>query len=449
MPPEPGVRETSGRGARSSRHRLGPGRSEGRHPGRQARQACRRRRAPQPPRRRLDPYRDDPLEDPAPGHAGAARHAPARRARPDAASRRPNARRSSSCSTAPPRSWRPRPRSPASSSGATTSDCCPATRASRTTTRSTSTAPTSRSARERIVIAAGTRPARPASVEFDDRTIIDSDGLLKLESRVPRTMTVVGAGVIGVEYASMFGALGTKVTVVDQRDRVLSFLDAEIGEAFQYLLRRRNVTFRLREKVDAVEALQGRGARLKLASGKEIVSETVLYATGRQGDTERPRARQAPGSRPTSAGGSRSTTHYRTAVPHIFAVGDVRRRRRARRDRDGAGPDRRAARVRPAGDPAARADPDRRLRDPRARHGRPHRGAADRRRDPLRGRHRALERARPRRDDRRPRRHAQAARLVRGPAHPRRARARHERDRPGPHRPGRDGRRAPAGWTSS
>ena len=96
-------------------------------------------------------------------------------------------------------------------------------------------------------------------------------------------MTVVGAGVIGVEYASMFGALGTKVTVVDQRDRVLSFLDSEIGEAFQYLLRRRNVTFRLREKVDAVEALPGRGARLKLASGKEIVSETVLYATGPPG----------------------------------------------------------------------------------------------------------------------------------------------------------------------
>ena len=135
------------------------------------------------------------------------------------------------------------------------------------------------------MIAAGTRPARPDSVAFDDRTIIDSDGLLKLESRVPRTMTIVGAGVIGVEYASMFGALGAKVTVVDQRDRVLSFLDAEIGEAFQYLLRRRNVTFRLREKVDAVEALPGRGARLKLASGKEIVSETVLYATGRQGDT--------------------------------------------------------------------------------------------------------------------------------------------------------------------
>jgi NAD(P) transhydrogenase len=174
----------------------------------------------------------------------------------------------------------------------------------------------------RIVIAAGTRPARPDSVAFDDRTIIDSDGLLKLESRVPRTMTIVGAGVIGVEYASMFGALGAKVTVVDQRDRVLSFLDSEIGEAFQYLLRRRNVTFRLREKVDAVEALPGRGARLKLASGKEIVSETVLYATGRQGDTAE-LGLETTGLETDRRGRLKVDENYRTSVPHIFAVGDV------------------------------------------------------------------------------------------------------------------------------
>jgi NAD(P) transhydrogenase len=173
----------------------------------------------------------------------------------------------------------------------------------------------------RIVIAVGTRPARPASVEFDDRTIIDSDGLLKLESRVPRSMTVVGAGVIGVEYASMFGALGSKVTVVDQRDRVLPWLDTEIGEAFQYLLRRNNVTFRLREKVDAVEALKGRGARLKLASGKEIVSETVLYATGRQGDTAEI-GLDKTGLKTDKRGRIEVDECYRTAVPHIFAVGD-------------------------------------------------------------------------------------------------------------------------------
>jgi NAD(P) transhydrogenase len=174
----------------------------------------------------------------------------------------------------------------------------------------------------RIVIAVGTRPARPASVAFDDRTIIDSDGLLKLESRVPRTMTVVGAGVIGVEYASMFGLLGTKVTVVDQRDRVLPWLDGEIGEAFQYLLRRNNVTFRLREKVEAVEALDGRRARLRLASGKEIMSETVLYATGRQGDTDK-LGLATTGLECDKRGRLKVDDEYRTTVPHIFAVGDV------------------------------------------------------------------------------------------------------------------------------
>jgi NAD(P) transhydrogenase len=174
---------------------------------------------------------------------------------------------------------------------------------------------------ERIVIAVGTVPARPASVAFDDRTIIDSDGLLRLERRVPRTMAVVGAGVIGVEYASMFGALGTKVTVVDQRDRLLDFLDHEIGEAFQYLLRRRNVTFRLREKVDAIESVEGH-ARLRLASGKEIRTETVLYAVGRQGATDELELART-GLETDKRGRLKVDADYRTTVPHIFAVGDV------------------------------------------------------------------------------------------------------------------------------
>ncbi|HEY6694840.1 MAG TPA: Si-specific NAD(P)(+) transhydrogenase [Solirubrobacteraceae bacterium] len=175
----------------------------------------------------------------------------------------------------------------------------------------------------RIVIASGTRPARPPSVEFDDRTVIDSDGLLKLAHRVPRSMTVVGAGVIGVEYASMFGALGTKVTVVDKRDRVLPFLDGEIGEAFQYLLRRANVTFRMRESVAAVELdSDARGPKICLESGKELVSETVLYATGRQGDTEALQLDKA-GLEADSRGRIPVDDKHRTAVPHIFAVGDV------------------------------------------------------------------------------------------------------------------------------
>jgi NAD(P) transhydrogenase len=171
---------------------------------------------------------------------------------------------------------------------------------------------------ERIVIAVGTKPARPDSVAFDDRTIIDSDGLLKLERRVPRTMTIVGAGVIGVEYASMFGALGTKVTVVDKRDRVLAFLDGEIGEAFQYLLRRANVTFRLREAVAAVEP----GGRVRLESGKDLMSETVLYAVGRQGDTQALGLDRA-GLEADRRGRIPVDEHHRTTVEHIYAVGDV------------------------------------------------------------------------------------------------------------------------------
>jgi NAD(P) transhydrogenase len=175
----------------------------------------------------------------------------------------------------------------------------------------------------RIIIASGTRPARPPSVEFDDRTVIDSDGLLKLEHHVPRTMTVVGAGVIGVEYASMFGALGTKVTVVDKRDRVLPFLDGEIGEAFQYILRRANVTFRMRESVAAVELdADARGPKIRLESGKELISETVLYATGRQGDIEALNLQNA-GLEADSRGRIVVDDKHQTAVPHIFAVGDV------------------------------------------------------------------------------------------------------------------------------
>jgi NAD(P) transhydrogenase len=175
----------------------------------------------------------------------------------------------------------------------------------------------------RFVIACGTRPARPNSVQFDDKTIIDSDGLLKLEHHVPRSMIVVGAGVIGVEYASMFGALGTKVTVVDKRDRVLNFLDGEIGEAFQYLLRRQNVTFRLREQVAGVDLnADGRGPRVRLESGKELVAETVLYAVGRQGDTEHLKLEQA-GLETDARGRIPTDECHRTNVPHIFAVGDV------------------------------------------------------------------------------------------------------------------------------
>jgi NAD(P) transhydrogenase len=173
-----------------------------------------------------------------------------------------------------------------------------------------------------IIVAAGTYPARPRDVQFDDEHVIDSDGLLNLHQRLPRSMTVVGAGVIGVEYASMFGRLGTKVTVVDQRPRVLTFLDGEIGEALQFILRRNNVTFRLQEKVASVGTDKETGHVItRLASGKAIQSETVLYATGRQGATDT-LALQKVGLEANKRGYLEVDGEYRTKVPHIFAVGD-------------------------------------------------------------------------------------------------------------------------------
>ncbi len=174
---------------------------------------------------------------------------------------------------------------------------------------------------EQIVLAVGTVPARPADVQFDDRRVIDSDGLLRLESRVPRTMTVVGAGVTGTEYASMFAALGTRVTVIDQRPRLLPFLDEEIGEALQYLLRRRRVTFRFNEQVSGVELIEG-GALTHLRSGKQLPSDTVLYATGRQGATAS-LGLERVGLEADKRGRIPTDDDFRTALPHVYAVGDV------------------------------------------------------------------------------------------------------------------------------
>jgi NAD(P) transhydrogenase len=171
-----------------------------------------------------------------------------------------------------------------------------------------------------IVIATGTRPARPASVAFDERTVVDSDGILNLE-RVPRTMVVAGAGVIGIEYASMFAALGTKVTVVEQRDRMLEFCDLEVVEALKYHLRDLAVTFRFGETVESVDAHPD-GAIATLRSGKRIPADTVMYSAGRQGVTDELHL-PAAGLMADDRGRIRVDEFYRTEVPHIYAVGDV------------------------------------------------------------------------------------------------------------------------------
>jgi NAD(P) transhydrogenase len=173
---------------------------------------------------------------------------------------------------------------------------------------------------EKIIIATGTRPARPDSVEFDDRTIVDSDGVLHLD-RVPRSMIVAGAGVIGIEYASMFAALGTKVTIVEQRDRMLEFCDLEVVEALKYHLRDLAVTFRFGETVSAVER-RPEGAMAALASGKRIPADTVLYSAGRQGMTA-DLGLEAAGLSADDRGRIKVGEFFQTAVPSIYAVGDV------------------------------------------------------------------------------------------------------------------------------
>ncbi|MGH8824461.1 MAG: Si-specific NAD(P)(+) transhydrogenase [Jiangellaceae bacterium] len=171
-----------------------------------------------------------------------------------------------------------------------------------------------------IVIATGSRPARPAHVEFDDGRVIDSDGILSLEN-IPDTMVVVGAGVIGIEYASMFAALGTRVTVVERRDTMLEFCDPEVVESLKFHLRDLSVTFRFGEEVEKV-GVGRQGTVTTLVSGKRIAAETVMYSAGREGVTDELDL-AAAGLVADARGRIAVDRQYRTPVPHVFAVGDV------------------------------------------------------------------------------------------------------------------------------
>lgn len=171
-----------------------------------------------------------------------------------------------------------------------------------------------------IVVATGTKPARPPGVEFDDNRVLDSDGILDLKT-LPTSMVVVGAGVIGIEYASMFAALGTKVTVVEKRDAMLEFCDPEIIESLKFHLRDLAVTFRFGEEVTAVD-VGSSGTVTTLASGKKIPAETVMYSAGRQGQTEHLDLANA-GLEADARGRIFVDDNFCTKVDHIYAVGDV------------------------------------------------------------------------------------------------------------------------------
>lgn len=171
-----------------------------------------------------------------------------------------------------------------------------------------------------IVIATGTRPARPSGVEFDEERVLDSDGILDLTA-IPSSMVVVGTGVIGIEYASMFAALGARVTVVEKRDTMLDFCDPEIVESLRFHLRDLAVTFRFGEEVTAVD-VGSAGTVTTLASGKQIPAETVMYSAGRQGQTDHLDLENA-GLETDHRGRIFVDDQFCTKVDHIYAVGDV------------------------------------------------------------------------------------------------------------------------------
>lgn len=176
---------------------------------------------------------------------------------------------------------------------------------------------------DNILIAVGTRPAAPPGVPANGEVVITSDGVWTVK-KLPRSMAVVGAGVIGIEYASMFAALGIEVTVVEKRERPLEFLDWEIVDELIHQMRTRNVSFRLGEAVEHLEIAEGpsRRAVMHLESGKRIVTDLVLFSAGRIGATDRLNL-EAAGIKADDRGRIKVDAEFRTEIPHIFAAGDA------------------------------------------------------------------------------------------------------------------------------
>jgi len=174
---------------------------------------------------------------------------------------------------------------------------------------------------DHIVIATGTKPAESPLVPFNGRTIINSDQILNMPE-VPKTMMVVGGGVIGVEYTCMFAVLGVRVTLIERRPRLLEFADQEIVEALSYHLRDRRVTLRLNEEVESVEEMPDHTVVANLKSKKKVSGEALLYAVGRQGNVDELKL-TAGGLEADARGRIPVDQDYRTKQSHIFAVGDV------------------------------------------------------------------------------------------------------------------------------
>lgn len=173
---------------------------------------------------------------------------------------------------------------------------------------------------EKIVIATGSRPYRPVDVDFNHPRIYDSDTILEMQ-HTPRHIIVYGAGVIGCEYASIFSGLGMRVDLINNRERLLSFLDDEISDALSYHLRDSGVTVRHGEEYEAIEASDS-SVTVFLKSGKRLKADAILWCNGRSGNTDELNL-AAIGLEADHRGNLKVDQEYRTQLDNIYAVGDV------------------------------------------------------------------------------------------------------------------------------
>ncbi len=173
---------------------------------------------------------------------------------------------------------------------------------------------------DKVVICTGTQPAASEKVPVNGKTIVNSDQVLEMQD-LPKTLIVVGGGVIGVEYACMFSTLGVRVTLIEKRPRLLEFADQEIIEALSYHLRDHRVTMRLNEGVASVEE-NGGSVIAYLESNKKVTGDALLYAVGRQGSVDELNL-AAAGLSADSRGRIAVNENYQTAQPNIYACGDV------------------------------------------------------------------------------------------------------------------------------
>lgn len=174
----------------------------------------------------------------------------------------------------------------------------------------------------KILLAVGTKPLRPDYMPFDGKTVVDSDELLEIQE-LPRSLVVIGAGVIGIEYATIFSSLDTQVTVIDPKSTMLDFIDNEIVEDFTYQLRDRSMKLCLGQKADKVERLEDGKVLLTLDNGRKITADMLLFAAGRMGATE---ALNLPAAGLVADSRGRLKVNpetFETEVPNIYAAGDV------------------------------------------------------------------------------------------------------------------------------